>query len=314
MSWHVVARKDVLDAARSYWLWGLSLLFVVFFTVPAFFFADRIGRAARDQGQELSSAFLVPVLAEVNAFFVPIVAIVLAYGAISGERDHGTLKLLLSLPHSRFDLVAGKVVGRGLVVLAALAAGFVAAGIAFVLLPVSFDGANYAQFALLTGLLAIAFVGLAVGFSAAASSDRWAMIGTVGTYVVFTLFWNRFVDGLLSILTDHAGLEGSARVTFHLAAKVLNPTQGYKALVLSIDAPETVQLGGNVTVSGTAAARAQLVAGSGLQGQLRQQMYAQSLGTDVPFYLSDPFLVLLLLAWVVGTPLVGYAVFRELDL
>lgn len=314
MSWDVVARKDVQDAARSYWLWGLSLLFVVFFTVPAFFFADRVGQLAREQGQELHTDSLLPILAEVNAFFVPIVAIVLAYSAISGERDHDTLKLMLSLPHSRFDVVAGKVVGRGTVVLAALLAGFLAAGIAFAVLPVTFGAGNYVLFALLTGLLALAFVGLAVGFSAAADTDRWAMIGTVGTYVVFTLFWNRFTDGLLRLLTDHAGLEGAGRVKFHLVSKVLNPTQGYKALVYSINKPTADQLGQNVSVSGTAFARSRLVGGSGFQGQFRQQMYAQTLGTDVPFYLSDPFLVLLLLGWIVATPLLGYYVFRESDL
>ena len=93
MSWQVVARKDVEDAVRSYWLWGLTVLFVAFFVAPAYFFADRVGQAAQQQGAEASSDLFIPILAEVNAFFVPIIAIVLAYAAIAGERDDGTLKL-----------------------------------------------------------------------------------------------------------------------------------------------------------------------------------------------------------------------------
>ena len=157
-------------------------------------------------------------------------------------------------------------------------------------------------------------MGLAVGLSAAAHTDRWAMITTVSTYVVFTLFWNRFTDGLIGVLTDHAGLEGDGRVELHLLLKVLNPTQAYKSLAYSINTPDTVSMGNETTLSGEAVARTQLMGGGGFQAQITQQMYAQSLGNDVPFFLTDPFLVLLLLAWLVGVPLVGYYVFREADL
>jgi len=44
--------------------------------------------------------------------FLPLVAIFAGYAAISKERTGGSLKLLLSLPHSRKDVIIGKVVGR----------------------------------------------------------------------------------------------------------------------------------------------------------------------------------------------------------
>ena len=302
MSWEAVTKKDFQDSIRSYWLWGLSVLFIVFFGVPAYFFADRVGSAAQQQGQQLSTDAFLNILAEVNAFFVPVIAIVIAYAAIAGERDSGTLKLLLSLPHSRSDVVVGKVLGRGAVVALPVLVGFVVAGGIFLVTPVEFGYANYALFALLTALLGVTYVAIAIGFSAAADSARRAMIGTVGIYVLFTLLWNRFASGLINLLSEYADLGGESLVSIHLLVKVLNPSQAYKSLTLRL-------------VTDTAAqARVSLIGGGGLQGQLNRQMYAQALGDSVPFYLSDMAVVVFMLAWLVILPAAGYYVFDQADL
>jgi len=302
MSWEAVTRKDVQDSIRSYWLWGLSVLFIVFFGVPAYFFADRVGSAAQQQGQQLSTDAFLNILAEVNAFFVPVIAIVIAYAAIAGERDSGTLKLLLSLPHSRLDVVVGKVLGRGAVVALPVLVGFVVAGGIFLVTPVEFGYANYVLFALLTALLAVTYVAIAIGFSAAAESARRAMIGTVGIYVLFTLLWNRFASGLINLLSEYANLGGESLVSIHLLVKVLNPSQAYKSLTLRL-------------VTDTAAqARVSLIGGGGLQGQLNRQMYAQALGDSLPFYLTDPAVLAFMLAWLVILPAAGYYVFDQADL
>lgn len=302
MSWEAITRKDFQDSIRSYWLWGLSVLFIVFFGVPAYFFADRVGSAAQQQGQQLSTDAFLNILAEVNAFFVPVIAIVIAYAAIAGERDSGTLKLLLSLPHSRLDVVVGKVLGRGAVVALPVLVGFVVAGGIFLITPVEFGFANYVLFALLTALLAVTYVAIAIGFSAAAESARRAMIGTVGIYVLFTLFWNRFASGLINLLSEYADIGGESLVSIHLFVKVLNPSQAYKSLTLRL-------------VTDTAAqARVSLIGGGGLQGQLNRQMYAQALGDSVPVYLSDPAVVVFMLAWLVILPAAGYYVFDQADL
>ena len=302
MSWEAVTRKDFQDAIRSYWLWGLSALFVVFFGVPAYFFADRVGGAAQQQGQELSTDAFLSILAEVNAFFVPVIAIVIAYAAIAGERDSGTLKLLLSLPHSRLDVVVGKVLGRGGVVALPVLVGFLVAGGIFVVTPVTFGFANYVGFAVLTALLAVTYVGIAVGFSAAARTARRAMIGTVGTYVLFTLIWNRFASGLINLLSEYTDFGGESLVPIHLLVKVLNPSQAYKTMTIRLVADSATQ------------ARVSLIGGGGLQGQLTQQMYAQTLGDSLPVYLSDPAVLLFMGLWLVGMPAIGYYFFNETDL
>lgn len=302
MTWIAVARKDVRDAVRSYWLWGLTVLFVIVFTVPAVFLADRVGGAAQREGAQVSSDAFLSLLSQVNGFFVPVIAIVLAYAAIAGERDSGTVKLLLSLPHSRLDVVAGKAVGRGVVVSVPILVGFAVAGVAFVVTPVQFAATNYAMFAGLTVLLALAFVGLSVGFSAAADSARQAMIGTVGVFVLLTLIWGRFASGLVSLLADYTDVGSGTLAPLHLFVQVLNPTRAYTSLTRSLILGDPFR------------ARLNLVGGSGIQGQLNQQIYANAMGNSLPGYLTDPVLLAVIVAWGVAIPLAGYWVFEGVDI
>ncbi len=300
MTWEAVARKDFQDAVRSYWLWGLSGLFIIVLALPpALIIADIIQVG---QGGDLNTDLFVFLMRDTMTLLVPIIAIVLAYASITGERDSGTLKLLLSLPHSRRDVVVGKALGRGAVMVLPVLAGFVVAAVVFLATPVSLNASPFFMFAVLSAGIGLVFIGITVGISSGTGSSRASMISAVGVYVVFTLFWNQFANGIIDLLTDHAGLEGAGRVKLHLFLKVVNPTQAYKTLVARL------------FTDGPVAARVNLVGGSGLQSQLNAQLYAQTLGDSVPFYLSDPFVVILLLAWLVVGPALGYLAFREADL
>ncbi len=309
MTWAVVARKDFQDAVRSHWLWVLSALFVVVLALPpALIIADVVQLGAA--GDELTTNVFVSLMRDTMTLLVPIIAVVLAYASVTGERDSGTLKLLLALPHSRRDVVAGKALGRGAVLVLPVLAGFVVAAVVYLATPVSVDAWPFVAFAVLTALLGLVFVAISVGVSAGSRSSRASMIGAVGVYVLFTLFWNQFANGLVRLANDHAGVEGAARVKLHLVVKVLNPTQAYKTLVDSV----TISLPADAAISREVAARARMVGGSSLQGQINRQAYVQSLGESVPLYLSDAFVLVVLLAWLVLPALLGYLVFREADL
>lgn len=303
MSWQAIAEKDLHDAVRSYWLWGLTVVLSVLLAVgPLFVAAGYIQISQRGGNGPITTDVYAQLMVGILAFFVPAIAIVLAYEAITGERDSGTLKLLLSLPHTRLDVVVGKAVGRGTVVGTAIVIAFVVAALAIVPTPLVFAGWHFVGFALLTVLLALAFVGIAVGFSAAAETSRRAMVGTVTMFVLFTLIWGRFAKGLIRLLANNTGLGTGALVRLHLFVTVLNPTEAYRTLVLSLLFGSPLQ------------ARLSLIGGSGLQGQLNRNVYAQALGGSLPAYLSDPVVGLILVAWIVLVPLVGYWVFEETDL
>jgi ABC-2 type transport system permease protein len=126
--------------------------------------------------------------------FIPLIAIGIAYQAIAGERESGSLKLLLSLPNSRLDVVIGKFLGRSAVLSVAVVIGFVSMLLATA---ITFDGDVQAgviltfMFAVL--LLALVFISIAVSVSAFARSTFAAAIGGFGLFVLFQFAWGGII-------------------------------------------------------------------------------------------------------------------------
>jgi ABC-2 type transport system permease protein len=128
---------------------------------------------------------------------LPLVIILLAFGAFAGERERGTLRQLLSLGIRPRDLVLGKMLGFG----AALALIAVpAAVLGAVVLALTGPGEGTARFALLVAiyLLYLAmFLLVALALSARAPSSRFALVALLG-------FWG--INCLLAprVLADYA--------------------------------------------------------------------------------------------------------------
>lgn len=296
MSWQAIARKDFADSIRSWWVLALSALFVVVFVIPAYFIGRESDVIADQVGAEtITSDAFVSILSSFVAFLIPIVAIVLAYAAVAGERDSGTLKLLLALPHSRRDVVLGKIVGRSAVIVLPILVGFLAAAVVFLITPVSLEVGNFVAFALLSALLGVVFVCLAVGISAAAGTRRRAMLGNVGVYVTFALFWASFAEGLVSLLDEYTDVGFGVLIELQLATRLLNPVDAYQSLAAILWTGD--ELGARVSLF------------DGFAGQI----YAQELD-PLAWYFSDPVVALLFLAWLVVPPVLGYLSFRDADL
>lgn len=298
MSLVAVARKDFRDAIRSQWLLALSALFVVAFALPALIrFSLGVGLGERQGATEIMVLF-IRFMKSGTAVLVPIIAIVVTYASITREQESGTLKLLLALPHSRADVVVGKLLGRSAVVALPIAFGFLIAGI--VLIPSTPVGAmwRFGAFALLTVILGVVFVGLSLGISAAADSDRQAMVGSVGVFMAGSVFWGPATGRIASSLETYAGITTQSRYLVELFLKLLNPIAAYKTLVDSLIAPSEM------------AARQQLFGFFLFPDPAAQK----ALGESLPFYFTDPFVVVLLLLWFIVPVYVGMEVFERADL
>lgn len=297
MTWQAVANKDFQDAIRSRWLWGLSVLFVVLIAGSAYFFT-------RGDSQDVTTDSFIGIFGQIGGLLIPLVAIVVAYAAIIGERESGTIKLLLSLPHSRQDVVLGKFLGRSAVIALPVLLGFAIAAVVFLVAGITFKFANFLAFTVLTTSLGVVFVGIAIGFSAGAPSQRRAMIGSVGVYVLFTLFWQYLRRGVINILTEAGkripGLSEPANATLvkaSLLSKFLNPVRAYETLAATLYAQDTI----GARLYGTS-------------NPILAQLARQQLQQDMPFYLSDPFIIAVLVVWLVVPPIVGYLLFTDTDL
>lgn len=299
----VVARKDFEDAIRSRGLLLLAAVFIVFFVASSYFFADRvtdvIQQQAAQQGQQatITSDSYLQALTQITRLLVPLVGIVVAYAAIIGERESGTLKLLLALPHSRRDVVLGKFAGRSGVLTLPIVLGFLAAAPMFPLSGVTFKPLHYAVFALLTVGIGLVFVALSLGASAIARTNRRAVIGIFGLYVLLTLLWGQVARSVPNVLSNETGLATATVFEAWVAVHHLNPLATYQSLV------------GGIGSSSTLMARVGVLSG----GRLQKQLYAQQLG-EVPVYLSDPALLVYLGLWIILPLAAGYAVFKRTDL
>ncbi|WP_458188896.1 ABC transporter permease [Haladaptatus sp. NG-WS-4] len=292
MTWQAVARKDFRDSLRSRWLWVLSAIFVGLFVGSAYFVGSDV---AGSNPSVSSDAFIAALGNRVVALLVPLIAVVVAYSAIVGERESGTIKLLLSLPHSRQDVIVGKTVGRSGVVAVPIFLGLVAAAAVLVAYGVAIKLVSYLLFGLLTVALAVTFVSLAVGISAAASTNRRAMVGSVGLYVLFTILW-RSVRRLLLVVNDELSLQWETieLVKYGLFIKFFNPVRAYETLVQALYAESTLA--------------ARLYGAGRLAPVIQQQM-----GTT-PFYLSDAVVVAQFSLWLLIPVAIGYLVFDRADL
>ncbi|MFC5971968.1 ABC transporter permease subunit [Halomarina salina] len=191
--WQSVAKKDVQDAVRSRRLLALVALFVLFIVVGEYLIAEVF----IPSGQEVTADNVLGSLIGATVLLVPLIGLVSGYKAIAGERESGSYKLLLTMPHSRRDVVLGKFLGRGAIVATAIVAGFVAGAVGVFVLAGSFDVVQYAVFFGITLLYALAFVGLGLGISAATGSTSIAVMAGFGAFAFFQFLWV-FLVGLVN--------------------------------------------------------------------------------------------------------------------
>lgn len=287
MSWVVVAKKDFKDALRSRAVIALSAVFVLLMAGAAFLFQFLQGQT----DQTLSTLGLISLLSSPVALLVPLIGLLLGYGSLAGEVDSGSVKFLLSLPHSRRDAVIGKLVGRATVLGVSLATGILVATVVILINYEQTQLGSLLVFTLLTFLFGLTYVAIGVGLSGVTPSRSRAITLVVGFYVVFEILWGLVNTGLYYLL------EGS-----------FSPPVARVGDQLAIDAPGWYFFIPRIAPSG---AYSGTVTGFVQDGTFN---FAATFPEGIPTYLSEWSALALLVAWLVGLPLVGYLRFREADL
>lgn len=194
MSFIAVVKKDFHDSIRSFSLLSTTLLFVVFATGLAAI--QWVPVMYQDSAVETSTLALLNSMRQPTVFMIPLIGLILAYDTIAGERESGSLRLLLGLPNSRTEVVFGKFVGRTGVIAVSILVGYGVAGAIALATYESFDFAVFGIYTLLTVFYGAVYVALATGFSAGMKSRRRAFVGAGALYSLFLLGW----DVLLLVL------------------------------------------------------------------------------------------------------------------
>lgn len=294
-TWRDVARKDFEDAVRSRLLWGILGVFVAFLAM-ALLSAEQLF----PDGTTVDAPKALSGVAMLAQLFVPAIALVAGYMAVAGERRSGSLRVLLSYPFSRLDVVAGKLAGRLLVVGTAMVAAYAAATAVIAALYGVPDLGTYLGFVAAGVLLGLTFTGLAVGGSAAAATRSRAMTLTVGSFLGMVFFWQPLVVGLYYAVTG--SLPGLHAERWYFVLERLNPLEAFRVLTTAV-LDERV----------TAVPRLPLE-DVPVNAPLERLELANRLAGEVPLYLQDWTAVVVLLLWGAVPVALGYWRFARADL
>ncbi|SFH87081.1 ABC transporter permease [Modicisalibacter xianhensis] len=267
-----IARKELSDGLRNRWIVAIGLLFAVLAVGIAW-----LGAAASGQVGFTSIPATIASLTSLATILIPLIALLLAYDAIVGEDEGGTLMLLLTYPLGRGQLLLGKFVGHGLILALATLLGFGAAALAIAVLV---DGVAldllfraFGRFMLSSALLGWVFLALAYVLSSRASEKSRAAGLALGVWFGFVLVFDLVLLALLVL--------GEGRFSPELLPwlLLLNPADIYRLINLS-----------------------GFEASGGVSGVM-------ALGSELP--LPSVMLWGCLMLWVGGALLLAYALFRR---
>lgn len=296
-----VAKKDFQDAIRSWVFWGLSfffLLLLVGITGGLAYFSTGSGST-----QELTTGGLISIVSQVTRVIIPLIALILGWKAVAGERESGSIKVLLSLPHSRKDVILGKLIGRSAVLSLSLVIGF---GLAAVVVAAILGGFDIAQYVGLLGMAILywlAYTGIAVSLSSLTKSTTLAGGAIVGVFMLFYGLWNLVRTGFRMLMgrgiIDGVTYTGTAEMPDGTTTEFTNERVPDLALFIeSID-------------PGNAFQNALSIVSPAIDGVTYPGVWFPD-GT--PFYLEDWFSFIILLLWIVVPLTVALWRFDRVDL
>ena len=276
MTWKAIARKDYYESKDSRLVRYLLYFFVVVCLVGGYVFPVATGG---DVTKDRFAGFMTGSI----GLLLPLLGILLGYNAIVGERESGRLALLLSLPHTRQDVVLGKLVGRGAFLALGVVTGLVGAGV-LVIYPFGSVSAgslvSYLGYIFLTLGFGAIFFGIGLALSTFTTSKQFATIAAFSVFFLFVIVWEAVREGIRFALVQ-SGLIDSELPNWLLFLHGVEPGMLYSRLIAAFFEGST---------SGP------------------------YLGPDAPWYLGEQVALVLFFLWVVGPLAIGYRRFEVTDL
>lgn len=224
----VIAGKEFSDRLRNRWVLVVAAIFALFALAIAYLGSSQQGSVGF-KGVNVTIASLVSLV----IYLIPLIALVLGYDTIVGERERGALDLLLSMPITKLEILLGKFLGLATALAVSTAAGFGTA-----LLPLSrglasSDLVHYAGFVMSAILMGLAFLSLSIMVSVVVADRIRASGVAICMWFFFVLIFDLVLTGAL-VISD-----GSMESGVFATLLMLNPTDVFR--LLNIFTSEQVQ-------------------------------------------------------------------------
>jgi len=229
-----VARKEFWENVRNYWIAGITVLLFVMLVVTAYLGGATVPDRAFTGFQTTianNTHLVLPLVA--------IIALMMGYGTVSNEIDRGSVRVLLSKPVSRTEVIVGKVVGLGAVLTPAVLLGVFAASVIMLgikpfyfalTMPAMAHSSTATVLTVFTYLVyvavyGLAFLGIGTFVSTVARSRTQAIAGVVLVWFLFLIIWDAILVGIKPLIaTTEAALPG-----WYYALELLNPAGVFRS-------------------------------------------------------------------------------------
>jgi len=214
-----IAGKEFHDHIRNRWLLAMVAVFTAFALAIAYFGAAQQGIVGL-RSVEVTIASLVSLV----IYLVPLIALMSGYDTIVGERERGSLALLLSMPITRFELLLGKYLGLAATLVSSTVIGF---GVVGVLLGYKFGAGailHYGGFMASAVALGMAFLSISMLISVTASSRVSASGMAIVAWFGFVLVYDLLLLALL------VAVQGKLNASVVPVLLMLNPADAFRML------------------------------------------------------------------------------------
>ena len=247
----IIAWREVRQGLRNRWVVGASALLAAFGLCLAFLGSAPVGSVGAS-----GLAVTLVSLSSLGIFLLPLIALLLAYDALVGEFERGTMLLLLTYPVTRWQIVLGKFAGHVAILTFATVVGFCVSGLVAAATGEGADAEVWRAFGAMIGasvLLGAVFVALGYLISALAHERAVAAGLAIALWLLFVVVYDLALLGAL--VADREGVVMTETLFRVLLA--INPADAYRMFNLG-------DLTGASQITGMAGTGAKAGLGSGV--------------------------------------------------
>lgn len=273
-----VAKKEFADNVRNRWIVALTIIFVILMLLASYVAGAQTGGGSVLGGMEET----VIGLMSIAVILIPLIAVMLGYASIAGECENGSMGILLSHPIRRGEILVGKLIGLGFVIVVSTVVGFGSAGILIAATVGAESGAAYVSFIGLTILSGFLYLSMAVLFSTIAKS-RTKALGMGVVLIFWSMIYGMIIFGVyLATGGDIQGLMSGSEPfpNWLYASIIISPADLYQLAVM----------------------------------MAFEIKFVFGYSFDIPFFMTTEFAVMVQILWIELAVVLAYFSFKKRDI